>query len=148
MRIGLRPALALAMLAVLPVAAQDGPNFSGEWVRVEPGPETEAALVVLQNATSINIEQKSSPGPRSDTYGVGTFGGVMGAVIDGCGGGSLQRMWKDATLIVTRQQTICSDRETKQSRHEEIWSLDADGRLVIVITDEQTCAAPTTTRFV
>jgi hypothetical protein len=137
----------MSMLAVRPVSAQEHPNFSGEWVKVEPVSETEASLVVLQDARTINIEQKSSPGPRSATYDVGTFGGVMDAVIDGCGGGSLEWMWKEATLVVMRQQTICSGGETKQSKHDEVWSLDTDGRLIIVITDEETGTAPITMRF-
>jgi hypothetical protein len=141
-------AVALVVLALLPVSTQDDPDFSGEWVRVEPSPGTEATLVVRQDNTSINIEHESFPGPRSGTYGVGTFGGVVGGAIDGCGGGSLQWMWKDATLIVTRQQTTCESGNTKQSKSEEVWSLDTDGRLVIVTKNEETGSAPATTRFV
>ena len=142
--------LACGVLAAASVSAQERPDFSGEWVRVGPLPETEAALVVRQGARSITIDAKSSPGPRPGVYGVGTSGGVVADAIDGCGGSSLRWMWNrsDATLIVTHQQTICSDRETKQSKHQELWSLDTDRLLVIVITDEETGAAATTTRLV
>jgi hypothetical protein len=34
------------------------------------------------------------------------------------------------------------------ARHESVWALDSEGLLVIVITDEETGAAATTTRFV
>jgi hypothetical protein len=57
-------------------------------------------------------------------------------------------MWKDAVLIVTRQQTTCEGGVIKQSKNEEVWSLDTDGRLIVVITDQETGAAATTTKLV
>jgi hypothetical protein len=154
MRVGLRLVLALTMLAVVPALAQERPDFSGEWARVEPADST-ALLSVVQTGYFITISNQSADGPRSDTYTLGTESGFVGGVIDARLADSTttsvawSAVWKESTLVVTRTQSaIQNGVKTPLSSREEVWSLDSDGRLAVVITDEQTAAALSTTRFV
>ena len=69
----------LVALAVLLFSAQHRPNFSGEWVRIEPPPDLASVLTVVQDSESLT-NQQIFPDPRSGTYrlksgGVGPFSG-------------------------------------------------------------------------
>jgi hypothetical protein len=130
----------LMVLAVLPVSGQDRPNFSGEWVRLEPSTDPTPVLTVVQNEQTIRIEARSS-GPSSGTYEVGA-GGVRGPIP-----GEIPRVqwsWKDATLVVTFE----GGRMLPGAVRREVWSLDLQGRLVVVITHRTPNTPETTTRFV
>ena len=146
--------LVLSMLAITPAAAQERLNFSGEWVRVEPADST-AMLSVVQTGYFIKTSNQSAGGPRSDTYTLGTEGGIVGGSIGPTSGDSTttsvawSAVWKGSTLVVTRTQSVIQKGvKPSLSRREEVWSLDAEGHLVIVIMDEPAGATPTTTRFV
>jgi hypothetical protein len=149
MRLWLCGALTLAILATVSSAAQEQPDLSGQWVRVQPPHDSATVLTVVQNERFITIEQ-IFPVPRSGTYQVGVAGGVAGAL----GGGPTwsrqwSAVWKDATLVITQQESLVGTGEPQiQSKHEEVWSMDSEGRLVVVITDQKAGAAATTTRFV
>ena len=144
---------ALLVLAVPPLSAQDRPNFSGEWVRVEPPGDQTAVLNVVQDSYSIRIDHKSADGPRSSAYGLGTEGGIVGGLIGGTTAGPTNSIlwsatWKDVSLVITRAESTTQAGVTKlESSREEVWGIDRDGLLVIVITHQETGAAETT-RFV
>ena len=150
MRLGLRPVLVLAMLAVVPALAQERPEFSGEWVRVVPPPDLASVLTVVQDSESITIRQ-IFPNPRSGTY---RWNGVAAGHVLGIEGGTgvIEQSsvgWKGASLVITEERSMTQNGDTShRSKHEEVWSLDPNRQLVIVVTEEQTGAAPTTTRFV
>jgi hypothetical protein len=70
------------MVEVLPASAQERPDFSGKWVRVEPPPDLGSVLTVVQDSESITIRQ-IFPNPRSGTYrlngvGAGSVAGIEG----------------------------------------------------------------------
>ena len=116
----------LTVLTVLTVAGQDRPNFLGEWMRLEPSANPSPVLTIVQNGRTIRIEARS-PGPSSGTYEVGT-GGVRGLIP-----GEIPRVqwsWKDGTLVVTFE----GGRMLPGAVRQEVWSLDLQGRLVVVIT--------------
>jgi hypothetical protein len=140
-RVGLvLPVVVLTVLTVLAVAAQDRANFSGEWIRLEPSADPSAVLTVVQNERTIQIEARS-PGPSSGTYEVGT-GGVRGLIP-----GEIPRVqwsWTDGTLVVTFE----GGRMLPGAVRQEVWSLDLQDRLVVVITFRPPNAPETTTRFV
>ena len=128
------------VLAVLLVSGQDRPNFSGEWVRLEPSTDPTPVITVVQNEQTIRIEGRS-PGPSSGTYEVGT-GGVRGPVP-----GEIPRVqwsWKDGTRVVTFE----GGRMLPGAVRQEVWSLDHQGRLIVLITLRPPNAPETTTRFV
>jgi len=152
MPLGLRPVLALAMLAVLPAFAQEPPNFSGEWVRVEPPTDAGVVLSVVQTASVIRISSQSADGPGSDTYTLGTKGGIVGGIGPTLGASTANvewsAVWKDMTLFLTRTLSVIQDSvKTRVSGREEVWSFDAEEHLVIVVTGYRPDTAPTTTRF-
>jgi hypothetical protein len=131
----------LAILAVFHVDAQGRPNFSGEWVRLEPSTDPSPLLTVVQNEQTIRIEAPS-PGPSSGTYEIGTEGGVRGPIP-----GDIPRVqwsWNDRTLVVTFE----GGRMLPGAARQEMWSRDLQGRLVVVITLRTPNTRETTTRFV
>ena len=139
------------MLAILPASAQERPNFSGEWVRVEPPADAASVLTVEQTDDFIEIWPLSLSGPRPGRYRFDVFEGSADGTTHS-GAVSLQSssaLWTDASLVVTEKRSISqAGIATHQSRHEEVWSLGPKNLLTVVITDEETGAAPTTTRFV
>lgn len=150
MQLGLGPALAMAMLAIMPASAQERADFSGEWVRAEPPPDLASALTVVQDSESITIRQ-IFPNPRSGTYRLNGVAAGHVAGIEGGAGVSEQSSagWKGASVVITEERSMTQSGDTRhRSTHEEVWSLDPNRQLVIVVTDEQTGAAPITTRFV
>ena len=70
----------LAVLLVQPVLAQDRPDFSGEWVRVEPT-GSPAILTVVETADSLIVKNESAAGPLSVT--VPLRGRGRDSVLDG-----------------------------------------------------------------
>jgi hypothetical protein len=143
------PLLSAILLTVASMTAQDRPNFSGEWVRVEPPHESTTVLTVEQSEQFIRIEQ-IFPTPRSGTFQIGVAGGIAGALGGGpTWGRQWSTVWRDATLVITQQESLLGTGDPQvQSKHEEIWSLDSKGLLLVLVTDEETGAAATTTRFV
>jgi hypothetical protein len=140
MRLGFRPALVLAMLTAAPASAQERPDFSGEWIRVEPAPDLASVLTVVQNNESITIRQ-IFPNPRSGTYRLNGAGAGRVSGIEGGAGFSEQASvgWKGASLVITEERSMTQNGDTRhRSKHEEVWSLDPNRQLVIVVTDEQT----------
>ena len=122
------------------VVGPDGPNFSGEWVRVEPPEDPLPVLTIVQDEQTIKIEVRSSGGQALD-YGVGTVGGVIGPIPGERS--QVEWSWKDGIVI-----TWEDGRMIPGAVRQEVWSLDRQGRLVVAITMRRPNAAPTTTRFV
>jgi hypothetical protein len=154
---GWRAAVAGILLAVTTVAAQDPPNFSGEWVRVAPPQKPPTVLTVAQTFESIEIRPLSLWGPRPGKYRLGAFEAGVGGLEGGSGTAfRSSATWSNDTLVITDERSIMqvnpgsiASVETKHhTSHEEVWSLDRSGQLVVVITDRETGAADTTTRFV
>ena len=107
-------------------------------------------LTVVQDSESITILQ-IFPNPRSGTYRLNGGGAGSVAGIEGGAGVSEQSSvgWKGASLVITEERSTLNGGVIKwQSGHEEVWSIEATGQLVVVVTDRETGAAPTTTRFV
>jgi hypothetical protein len=130
------------LLTVAAVCAQDRPNFSGEWVLIEPVIDPPSVLTIVQDEQTIRIETRTSGGPSSGTYGVGTVGGVVGPLP-----GEIPRIewsWKGGALVVTWE----GGRMIPGAVRQEVWSLDQRGRLVVSITMRRPNAVASTTRFV
>jgi len=101
-----------------------------------------AVLTVVQNEQAIRIEARS-PGPSSGTYEVGAGGGVRRPIP-----GEIPRVqwfWRNGTLVVTFE----GGRMLPGAVRQEVWSLDLQGRLIVVITlRSPNPPETTTTRFV
>jgi hypothetical protein len=110
-----------------------------------------AVLTVEQTGEFIEIRPLSLLGPRPGRYRFGLQGSASGT--SGVGGGNLWSssvVWNGNSLVVTEERSSITQggNVMHQSRHEEVWSLGSKNLLTVVITDEETGAAPTTMRFV
>ena len=147
MRFG-RVSLACGVLAAALVSAQDRPDFSGEWVLVEPSNIPGSNLIVVQNEQTIRIEAYSwgTPSffqtPSSGTYGVRTVGGVVGPIPGDRTG--VRWSWQAGTLVVTFE----GGRLVAGASKQEVWSLDSRGRLAVGIATRMPNGSRTTTRWV
>jgi hypothetical protein len=154
-RAGLPFALAFAVAA--PVAAQDAPDFSGQWVLVaaeRPDPGVPSSLTVRRLVTGSNasgapirpsilqlvVERGFGDRTTTDTYLVGADGvrgGIEGGIIGG--GGYQSRFsvgWVDGRLVITNASYSGPTREASLlNEHQETWELDPAGMLIITSTD-------------
>jgi hypothetical protein len=152
---GARAEVAGALLAAGFPLAQDRPNFSGEWLRIDPPPsDASGELVVAHEAMWLRV-RGPSPGPRSDTHALGVVGGTVGAVGPGSAAPTsktdIAAVWQEGVLSLTSSKSVrdADDRSwTVSASHEERWSLDSSGRLIVIVTDRESPNAATTARFV
>jgi len=160
-------ALALSGGAQLPKE----PDFSGEWVLVsatDAVTEQASALTVTQTLTrttmrgepmtpfysSITIERHFNGRAVSEKRTIGTVGGTVPGIP--VGQSSPQGEWTtesvnwqaDHLVIKTTRSPQPPDQPGPHSEHEEVWSLDSHGRLLITITDRASGSGATTARLV
>lgn len=148
--------IALIMLAMVGVAAQDKPDFSGRWVLATPqqsDADMPLALSVRQTLVrttvrgdlmepffrDISIERQFETSTRSETHVIGVQGGtVRGLRADGSPNGPTAHhavRWDGNALVFESGSDTGQRSETGVwTERREIWSLDADGRLRVVIT--------------
>lgn len=143
------------------------PDFSGEWVLVEPAdhdPAVAVALTVRQPVVSrtargtpmapfyrnLDVDRHLATGDRSDSYMIGVRGGsVQGTAAAGTTAESRQLVeWVGDTLVMTIRQWAgpAGDRQPDR-QHTEVWQFNADGRLVIAVTDQEGRAEVRTATF-
>jgi hypothetical protein len=145
-------------------AAQDQPDFSGRWVLDAPprgGAEIPAALSVRQLVvrttihgepmkpyfSDITIDRHFESGTRSETHPIG----VVGGSVSGPAGSAERTVRKslhgvnwDGTSLVFESGSYTGespDTDTWAERR-EVWSLDPDGRLRIVVTTRHPAERP------
>jgi hypothetical protein len=149
--------LCLALLWSTQVAERPTqPDFSGDWVLVEPadhGPDVAVALTVRQPVISqtargtpmapfyshLNVDRHLATGDRSDSYMIGVRGGSVQATAAGTTAESRQVVeWVGDTLVITISQWAgrAGDRQPDR-QHTEVWQVNADSRLVIAVTDQE-----------
>lgn len=149
--------LVVALAASAAPQVQEKPDFSGRWELSEPakpsGPEVPGALVVRQPLTrttvagkpmepaylQITIERYFDARTDSETHTIGLVGGeIHGLPADGIRirPDSVHAVvWEGGALVFERATyTGGSPRKGTWTERRETWSLDADGRLRIVIT--------------
>lgn len=140
--------VALVMLATVTFAAQIKPDFSGRWILVSPlqsDPDIPSALSVRQTLVhttihgdpmepffkDIVIDRQFESSTRSETHLIGVVGGVVG----GFGGTHHGVKWDGNSLVFENGSYTGQRAETGVwTERREIWSLDPDGRLHLVIT--------------
>lgn len=156
--------LVLLLLIAASVRAQDKPDFSGHWVLENPQEFTSdiaRALTVRQSIegstargtpmepffSDLTVEREFSTGARSESYQIGVVGGVVGGV-DRAGPGAgpdghspqtrFAVRWDGNRLVIETGTYSGPTRESgPYTEHTEAWSLDAQSRLVITLTDRR-----------
>lgn len=142
--------------ATVGVAAQDKPDFSGRWVLATPqqsGTDIPLVLSVRQTLVrttvngepmepffqDISIERQFETGTHSENHRIGMQGGtVSGLRADGSPNGPTAHYavrWDGGALTFESGNHSGQRPETGVwTERREIWSLDADGRLVVITT--------------
>jgi hypothetical protein len=157
----------LAVLVGSVPSAQDHPDFSGRWVLdlpSQPSPQVPRTLSVRQSLVSTNIRGEPIPPffrditidrevagrTRSATHPIGVQGGTHPG-IDSRGNradGPLRHFvvrWDANALIFESGSFTGEGPETGVwAERREVWSLESDGRLRLVITTRSSVDAPTT----
>jgi hypothetical protein len=131
-------------------------TFSGRWVlESEPLATASTELVVRQTfgsgsalPTKVTVTRQGPSGSSTETLHVGTIGGTVA----GSGGGprTFHRVaWEDSSLVVEvetlRGQT--GSRAPSELRR-EVWSVIAEGKLQIVITESGPARTSKTTTLI
>jgi hypothetical protein len=141
------PPITFALLAVSPAFAQDRPDFSGEWVRVEPPADSVVTLSVVERDQSLVLNNHPSWGPRSVAVPLQTGGGLRGLLL---GNDDIVRgVYTSRNIIsasrgpalivweVRRVKNLAGGTWAFAGTWEEVWSLDSEGRLIIAVTDQE-----------
>ena len=162
--------IALIMLATVGVAAQDIPDFSGRWVLATPqqsGTDVPSALSVRQTLVrttvrgdamepffrDIAIDRQFESRTHSETHLIGVQGGVVpGLRADDNPNGPTAHhavKWDGHALVFESGRYTGQRPETVMwSERREVWSLDPDGRLRLLITNRSSGDAPRETTVV
>ena len=146
----------LVSVIVGTAAAQGKPDFLGRWVLVSPDDVAEDVareLVVRESfeapVTVMRVERRSKAEVRSDRYQVGLVGGTVGGIGEGGRNSNARTVfsvaWRGDTLVIeTGNYSGSIEEPGPYSEHGETWSLDAQGRLVMTVTDRASGTEPRT----
>jgi hypothetical protein len=153
-------ACALMLVAVATAGAQGKPDFSGQWLLVTPRDEGFARELTVryeveERMRSLIVERQYATDVQRDTYKVGVSGGgVSGGIVGGSGsvsaGATLETRFSvtwdyDRLVILTSRDSGPTRESMSHTEHNETWSLDARGQLVILATDRAPSSSPVTT---
>jgi len=162
--------LVLTVLLGTSLHAQNGPDFSGRWIlesRSQPASDIPKALLVRQSLVRTNvrgepmrpffrditIEREFESGTRSETHEIGVVGGVVpGVGPDGRISGVRQHhavTWDGKALVFESGSYTGATPETGVwTERREVWSLDSNRRLHLVITTLSSVSASSTVTLV
>ena len=163
----------VSVLLIAPKSgAQDKPDFSGHWALADPsvsGPTiaqelTVQMLIVRESVRgdpitpffkTMTVERRLPSGVHSDSYQIGIEGGMVGGVVGGAGPGrqspSQTRFsitWNGDRLVMENGSYSGPTRESgPYTEHDEVWSLDSQGRLLLTVTERASGVEPRTTQL-
>jgi len=128
-----RTLIAISVLTV-GVLAQQKPNFSGRWVITSPAESAGKEQVITQDAKTFTVEQPSKSGGRKMSYQLDGVERRM--AIPGRAGAEITMLakasWDGNTIVVLTNISYSSGMKTQSK---DVWSIDAQGRLVIDTTE-------------
>jgi hypothetical protein len=148
-------AVALIMLATVTLGAQERPDFSGRWVLTgrPSGKDIPSALTVRQSrersasgsaltgspVEGITIDRQFESGTTSETHTIGLVGGVVpGRRAGGTPAGPTGHhrvQWEGSSLVFEHgDYTGEAGEGGAWTERREVWSLQPDERLRVVIT--------------
>jgi hypothetical protein len=142
---------AYASTLATPTPFQDRPDFSGRWTLVGPTdaptipPRELVVRETLESGVTVLIVEKHIAGEvRTDRHRIGMIGGtVSGVDIQGRGARTQARrsvLWEDRALVI--EDAAYGQSPDADQHAKEVWSLDAAGSLVIVVSRRTGDAAP------
>ena len=152
----------LIVLATVTLGAQERPDFSGRWVLSPPipsGKDIPSVLSVRQSLErttggaastespfkDITIDRQFESGTTSETHPIGVMGGAVSGLRAGgtpAGPRGHHRVqWEGSSLVFERGDSTGEGGVGTERR--EVWSLQPDGRLRVVITMRGSVDRPT-----
>jgi len=157
----------LAVSVVVPLMAQDTPDFSGQWALESVSPsaaDIPRALTVTMSIVRTNVRgepmtpffsditviRELAYGTSSETYQIGLEGGSVGGAVGGAYPSRHHRViWEKQTLVVETGNYTGPALESGQwTERREAWSFDPGGRLRLVITSRSSDSASSTVTLV
>jgi hypothetical protein len=151
------------------LAAQNTPDFSGEWVlesTSQTGPDIPRALSVSQSVVRTNVRgepmkpffkdvtvaRRLETGTRSETYQIGVVGGTVSGRATGSTHGPSNHyrvVWEEQSLVIENESYRGLTPDSGQwAARREVWSLDSPGRLRLEITTRDSVGASRTITLV
>jgi len=139
------------------------PDFSGEWMLVEASGQASdpaPALTVRQAVTrttrrgepmapwfsELGVERHFRTGVESENYKIGLIGGTVSGTGERT---TVAVTWEGEGLIIRTGKYSSSPQDPgPYTEHDEVWSFDPSGRLLITITDRSSKAEPATARII
>jgi hypothetical protein len=125
--------LAAALVLTTAAGAQQKPSFSGRWVIVSPPKGAGQEQVVTHDAKTLISEHLSERGSRKTSY---QLDGVEHRNALPSNGEDIVMMstaaWDGDRIVISTRTTYPNGMKTQSK---EVWSLDAQGRLVIDYTE-------------
>jgi hypothetical protein len=165
--------IVVAVSVVVPLVAQDTPDFSGHWVLESASPsaaDIPRTLSVTMSLVRTNVRgepmipffkditvaRELAKGTSSQTYQIGVVGGEVGGTVGGRGSGRSEFpsrhyrvVWEKETLVIeTGSYTGPAPESGQWAERREAWSLDPDGRLRLAITSRSSGSASSTVTLV
>jgi hypothetical protein len=163
--------IALITLAGVLVQASDGVDFTGRWILESPPPApagTPRALSVRQSLVTTNvrgepmrpffkdiiIDREVDGATRHERHQIGVVGGVVGGILLTGGvatnpqGHHAVKWDANALVFESGSYTGQSPETGVWTERREVWSLDSNGRLRVVITIRGSSDAPRTVALV
>ena len=163
----------LVLLLGQAVAAQDKPDFSGNWILVSPSDSSSNAAQAMTVRESfkresvrgtpidpplitLSVERRFNGAVHSEVHTIGTIGGIVGEVAGnagtGFGGPSEQTRfsttWDGDRLVIEIRYSGRPVDAGAYSEHKEVWSLDIQGALMLTVTDRALGTESTTTNLI
>jgi hypothetical protein len=158
--------IVVAVSVVVPLVAQDTPDFSGHWV-LESSPsaaDIPRALSVTMSLVRTNVRgepmnpffkditvvRELANGTSSETYQIGVVGGSLGGSVDGDFPSRHYRVvWEKQVLVIeTGNYTGPTPESGQWAERREAWSLDPEGRLRLAFTSRSSGSASSTVTLV
>jgi hypothetical protein len=128
MRTIARTLFAITLLTVA-VSAQKKPGFSGRWTSISPKDSAGSVQVVTQDRKTLATEEQSKGGTRKMTY---QLDGVERRLAIPGRGADIAMLakasWDGDRIVITTNISYPNGMKTQSK---EIWSIDAQGHLVI-----------------
>ena len=139
------------------ILAQKGrPDFSGRWVLMVAAdprgtqalPAIADELTIRQTAASVSVKHPATAGdvPEAVTHTFGSHG-----VVGGTGGRFTSHVfWLGDQFVVSTSTTDSPDADGRQRtvEYSELWSLDADGRLVVEYAERRSSVVAVSTSLI
>jgi hypothetical protein len=127
------------------LAAQEKPSFAGRWVLVSPAESAGQEQIVTQDGTTLTAEHAAEGHGHKSVY---RLDGTESRNVLASHGSEIVTLskasWTSDRLTIESHTTYPDGRKLHATA---VWSLDAEGRLLIELTERGMRPSPTSTKL-